>query len=202
MATASDLNSPSYLGSFPIQLHSTHNCSQSIVHRPRIRALRTLVKHRLPLVDAPQLHRVKSHLGRPALDARLLDHHPFRLAQISQRRLLLVRLGPQGHGPVGRRGRSRGEGVRGIIGEVGLVLADGAADRARAVDGQGVVAAGTEGPHHGTLGGYPICNSGPGCSRGAMDASASRNLASIAIMNFGAAAASLLSACCFVLPNE
>mmetsp|Transcript_19782 Transcript_19782/g.42427 ORF Transcript_19782/g.42427 Transcript_19782/m.42427 type:complete len:235 (+) Transcript_19782:139-843(+) len=119
-----------------------------VVDRPGVIALGTLVEHRLALVHAPQLHRVEPHLPRAALHARLLHHHPLRTARPTQRRLLLVRLGPEGDGTVGGGGGAGGERAGRVGGEVRGVAAVVAADGAGGGDGEGGVTVGAERPRH------------------------------------------------------
>ena len=119
-----------------------------VVDGPRVLAVRTLVKHRLSLVDTAQLHRVVSHGLVATLDARLVDRRPGRLAGLFQRRLLFVGLGPQRRGPVGRVGDGGGQVVSHVL-EVGFVGTNVAGNVARLVHLEGGAASGTKGPSHG-----------------------------------------------------
>ena len=108
--------------------------------------LRTLVKHCLPLVNAPKLDSVEAHLRGGTLDTRLLNSRTHRLLIRPQCRLLLVTPGPQGYRRFGRDGcggRDTWESR-----EVGSIPTDGATYRAGRIDRQGSVARWTERPTH------------------------------------------------------
>ena len=71
-------------------------------------ARRAFVKHSLPLIDTAQLNGIKANLGRPTSNARLLHGCSAGFLRRSQDGLLLIGLGPQGDGPVGRIRRLTG----------------------------------------------------------------------------------------------
>jgi len=119
-----------------------------VIDRPSVFARRAFVKHRLALVDAPQLDGVVSDLRMAAFHAGFFDRCPRGFLVSPQGRLFRVRFCPQG-GRSRRRVRHRVRDLcRNEIGEVRRVRAHVAIDRTGSVDLQGGPARRTKRPGH------------------------------------------------------
>ena len=77
---------------YSYRLHRLAGATSLVILTERVSALWTLVKHRLPLIRAPQLHRVKVQPLVPALRTPLVHRRPFSRHLLRRAHLASVRV--------------------------------------------------------------------------------------------------------------